>query len=99
MMECSGMLILFLMIYVKGLLAFYGLPLPHTLIQLSTGVPTSLPQGVQYEFQTLPVIATVLVIYFLGTQGVQYELQTLPVIELVLYFIRTHFRLDEVFLN
>nr|XP_011469960.1 PREDICTED: staphylococcal-like nuclease CAN2 isoform X1 [Fragaria vesca subsp. vesca] len=64
---------------VEGLLAFYGLPLPQTLVQLSTGVPTSLPQGVQYEFQTLPVIATILVIYFLGTQGVQYELQTLPV--------------------
>ncbi|KAK6929527.1 Staphylococcal nuclease (SNase-like), OB-fold, partial [Dillenia turbinata] len=40
---------------VEGLLAFYGLPLPHTLVQVSTGVPTSLPQGVQYELQTLPV--------------------------------------------
>ncbi|KAK6932953.1 Staphylococcal nuclease (SNase-like), OB-fold [Dillenia turbinata] len=40
---------------VEGLLAFYGLPLPHTLVQFSTGVPTSLPQGVLYELQTLPV--------------------------------------------
>ncbi|GMY08329.1 staphylococcal-like nuclease CAN2 [Fagus crenata] len=42
---------------VEGLLAFYGLPLPHTLVQLTAGPPTSLPAGVQYEFQTLPVDA------------------------------------------
>ncbi|KAM5556791.1 hypothetical protein ABKV19_024268 [Rosa sericea] len=42
---------------VEGLLAFYGLPLPHTLVQLSAGVPTSLPQGVKFEFHTLPVDA------------------------------------------
>ncbi|XP_065870618.1 staphylococcal-like nuclease CAN2 [Euphorbia lathyris] len=42
---------------VEGLLAFYGLPLPHALVQLSTGVPTSLPHGVKFEFQTLPVDA------------------------------------------
>ncbi|EEF41523.1 staphylococcal-like nuclease CAN2 [Ricinus communis] len=40
---------------VEGLLAFYGLPLPHTLIQLSSGVPTSLPDGVKFELLTLPV--------------------------------------------
>uniref|UniRef100_A0A2N9J6G5 TNase-like domain-containing protein n=1 Tax=Fagus sylvatica TaxID=28930 RepID=A0A2N9J6G5_FAGSY len=42
---------------VEGLLAFYGLPLPHTLVQLTAERPTSLPPGVQYEFQTLPVYA------------------------------------------
>ncbi|GMN41208.1 hypothetical protein TIFTF001_010433 [Ficus carica] len=42
---------------VEGLLAFYGLPLPHTLVEVSTGVPTSLPQGVKFELQTLPVDA------------------------------------------
>ncbi|XP_050250862.1 staphylococcal-like nuclease CAN2 isoform X2 [Quercus robur] len=40
---------------VEGLLAFYGLPLPHTLVQLTAGAPTSLPAGVKYEFQTFPV--------------------------------------------
>ncbi|KAL4620766.1 hypothetical protein ACB092_06G179500 [Castanea dentata] len=40
---------------VEGLLAFYGLPLPHTLVQLTAGAPTSLPAGVEYEFQTFPV--------------------------------------------
>ncbi|KAG9445460.1 hypothetical protein H6P81_016800 [Aristolochia fimbriata] len=41
---------------VEGLLAFYGLPLPQTLIQTS-GTPLSLPQGVQFQFFTLPVDA------------------------------------------
>ncbi|XP_068668033.1 staphylococcal-like nuclease CAN2 [Aristolochia californica] len=43
---------------VEGLLAFYGLPLPlpHTSIQTS-GVPSSLPEGVQFELVTLPVDA------------------------------------------
>ncbi|KAH0968946.1 hypothetical protein GBA52_029190 [Prunus armeniaca] len=45
---------------VQGLLAFYGLPHPNTLVQVSAGVPTSLPQGVKFEFQTLPVIKTIL---------------------------------------
>ncbi|KAM4104156.1 hypothetical protein ACJW30_06G135900 [Castanea mollissima] len=40
---------------VEGLLAFYGLPLPRTLVQLTSGAPTSLPAGVEYEFQTFPV--------------------------------------------
>ncbi|KAK7857916.1 staphylococcal-like nuclease can2 [Quercus suber] len=43
---------------VEGLLAFYGLPLPHTLVQLTAGAPTSLPAGVKYEFQTFPVRTT-----------------------------------------
>uniref|UniRef100_A0A5B7C3R1 Putative staphylococcal-like nuclease CAN2 n=1 Tax=Davidia involucrata TaxID=16924 RepID=A0A5B7C3R1_DAVIN len=40
---------------VEGLLSFYGLPLPHALVELSAGVPYSLPEGVKFEFQTLPV--------------------------------------------
>ncbi|XP_065617171.1 staphylococcal-like nuclease CAN1 isoform X3 [Quercus suber] len=39
-----------------GLLAFYGLPLPHTLVQLTVGVPTSMPAGVKYEVQTFPLL-------------------------------------------
>ncbi|KAM7270710.1 hypothetical protein ACFE04_029924 [Oxalis oulophora] len=42
---------------VEGLLAFYGLPLPHTLVQVTVGVPTSLPEGVKFELHTLPVDA------------------------------------------
>ncbi|XP_059457144.1 staphylococcal-like nuclease CAN1 isoform X2 [Corylus avellana] len=42
---------------VKGLLTFYGLPLPHTLAKLKVGAPASLPVGVKYEFETLPVDA------------------------------------------
>ncbi|XP_043723263.1 uncharacterized 38.1 kDa protein-like [Telopea speciosissima] len=38
---------------VEGLLAFYGLPLPHTL----EPVPLSVPVGVKFELQTLPVDA------------------------------------------
>ncbi|XP_077212702.1 putative 38.1 kDa protein [Tasmannia lanceolata] len=41
---------------VEGLLVFYGLPLPHTLVETS-GVPLSWPEGVKFEFQTLPVDA------------------------------------------
>ncbi|GAB4832015.1 arginine permease [Ancistrocladus abbreviatus] len=40
---------------IEGLLAYYGLPLPHTLVELSSGVPSSLPQGVKFELHTLPV--------------------------------------------
>ncbi|XP_010505771.1 PREDICTED: staphylococcal-like nuclease CAN2 isoform X2 [Camelina sativa] len=41
---------------VEGLLSFYGLPLPHTLVEHSTqGAPVSLPEGILFEFQTLPV--------------------------------------------
>ncbi|KAH0979603.1 hypothetical protein GBA52_006780 [Prunus armeniaca] len=39
---------------VQGLLDFYGLPRPHSLVKVSAGVPTSLPRGVKFEFQTLP---------------------------------------------
>ncbi|GMH19339.1 hypothetical protein Nepgr_021180 [Nepenthes gracilis] len=42
---------------VEGLLTFYGLPLPHTLVDLSAGFPTSLPEGVKFELHTLPVDA------------------------------------------
>ncbi|GLT31532.1 hypothetical protein SLA2020_062630 [Shorea laevis] len=42
---------------VEGLLAFYGLPLPHALIQLSAEIHTSWPEGVQFELHTLPVHA------------------------------------------
>ncbi|KAF8114228.1 hypothetical protein N665_0040s0083 [Sinapis alba] len=38
-----------------GLLSFYGLPLPHTLVELSAQAPFSLPEEVLFEFQTLPV--------------------------------------------
>ncbi|KAJ6718126.1 EBNA2 BINDING PROTEIN P100 [Salix purpurea] len=40
---------------VEGLLAFYGLPHPHALAHVTAGAPTSLPQGVKFELQTLPV--------------------------------------------
>ncbi|CAA7028887.1 unnamed protein product [Microthlaspi erraticum] len=40
---------------VEGLLSFYGLPLPDSLVELSTEAHVSLPEGVLYEFQTLPV--------------------------------------------
>ncbi|XP_010257001.1 PREDICTED: staphylococcal-like nuclease CAN2 isoform X2 [Nelumbo nucifera] len=42
---------------VEGLLAFYGLPLPHTLVETPTRPPTSWPEGVQFQLQTLPVDA------------------------------------------
>ncbi|KAL8162629.1 hypothetical protein V2J09_014118 [Rumex salicifolius] len=40
---------------VEGLLAYYGLPLPNSLVKLSTGVPISAPVGVKFELNTLPV--------------------------------------------
>ncbi|KAK4756025.1 hypothetical protein SAY87_009782 [Trapa incisa] len=40
---------------VEGLLAFYGLPLPHMLVEISDHVPVSLPQGVLFQLKTLPV--------------------------------------------
>ncbi|KAJ0978336.1 hypothetical protein J5N97_013810 [Dioscorea zingiberensis] len=40
---------------VEGLLAFYGLPGPQSLPEISTVAPSYPPQGVQYEFETLPV--------------------------------------------
>ncbi|CAA0836646.1 Staphylococcal-like nuclease CAN2 [Striga hermonthica] len=40
---------------VEGLLAFYGLPLPHDLVELTIGAPTSQPHGLKFELHTLPV--------------------------------------------
>ncbi|KAJ8434440.1 hypothetical protein Cgig2_025410 [Carnegiea gigantea] len=42
---------------VEGLLNFYGLPIPHTLVELSADLPlpSSLPEGVKFELHTLPV--------------------------------------------
>ncbi|CAN1812199.1 Staphylococcal-like nuclease CAN2 [Linum perenne] len=42
---------------VQGLLAFYGLSIPHTPAQVNNGGPASLPAGVKYELHTLPVDA------------------------------------------
>lgn len=40
---------------VNGLLEFYGLPHPHTLVEPSTRAPSSMPDGVKFELHTLPV--------------------------------------------
>ncbi|XP_039038791.1 staphylococcal-like nuclease CAN2 [Hibiscus syriacus] len=40
---------------VEGLLEFYGLPRPSIVVEISTGVPTRLPEGVEFEMHTLPV--------------------------------------------
>lgn len=40
---------------VEGLLAFYGFPLPHSLVELSPQVPQSRPEGLKFELHTLPV--------------------------------------------
>ncbi|KAG4128041.1 hypothetical protein ERO13_D10G252700v2 [Gossypium hirsutum] len=40
---------------VEGLLEFYDLPRPSILEEISTGVPTRLPEGVKFEMRTLPV--------------------------------------------
>nr|ABA41005.1 DNase 1 [Eucommia ulmoides]ACD40020.1 DNase 1 [Eucommia ulmoides] len=42
---------------VEGLLSFYGLPLPHTLVEISHGTPPLQPEGLKFELQTLPVDA------------------------------------------
>lgn len=42
---------------VEGLLAFYGLPLPHSLVELTNGAPPSRPQGLKFELHTIPVDA------------------------------------------
>ncbi|KAL6541643.1 arginine permease [Orobanche gracilis] len=42
---------------VKGLLAFYGLPEPHSLVELTNGAPPSQPHGLKFELHTLPVDA------------------------------------------
>ncbi|XAR65994.1 hypothetical protein NMG60_11012027 [Bertholletia excelsa] len=40
---------------VEGLLTYYGLPFSHSLVELSTEPPTSVPHGLEFELQTLPV--------------------------------------------
>ncbi|TYI63107.1 hypothetical protein E1A91_D10G298800v1 [Gossypium mustelinum] len=40
---------------VEGLLEFYDLPRPSILEEISTGVPTRLPERVEFEMHTLPV--------------------------------------------
>ncbi|KAK9168007.1 hypothetical protein Syun_000147 [Stephania yunnanensis] len=42
---------------VEGLLAYYGLPLDHAPVEAPVVVPHTRPQGVKFEFQTLPVDA------------------------------------------
>ncbi|GAB2220744.1 hypothetical protein Drorol1_Dr00008415 [Drosera rotundifolia] len=42
---------------VEGLLAFYCLPLPHSQVQLLASDPSRWPDGVKFEFHTLPVDA------------------------------------------
>jgi len=42
----------------QGLLSFYGLPLSHTLVEVTVEAPVSLPEGILFEFQTLPVRMT-----------------------------------------
>ncbi|XP_022845573.1 staphylococcal-like nuclease CAN2 [Olea europaea var. sylvestris] len=42
---------------VEGLLAFYGLPLPQTLVELSHGAPQSDPAGLKFELHTIAVDA------------------------------------------
>lgn len=45
----------------QGLLTFYGLPLPHTLVEVPDAKPpTSLPDGVKFEMHSLPVRITFL---------------------------------------
>lgn len=39
----------------QGLLAFYGFPLPNSRVEVTTEEPTSLPVGVKFELQSLPV--------------------------------------------
>lgn len=53
--EVTGCMKLHFASLLQGLLAFYGLPLPHMLVEISAHVPVSLPHGVQFQFQTLPV--------------------------------------------
>ncbi|XP_073017429.1 staphylococcal-like nuclease CAN2 [Primulina eburnea] len=42
---------------VEGLLTFYGLPLPHILVELTSVAPPSRPQGLKFELYTLPIDA------------------------------------------
>ncbi|KAB2064071.1 hypothetical protein ES319_A10G264600v1 [Gossypium barbadense] len=61
---------------VEGLLEFYGLPHPSILAEISTGVPTRLPEFV-FQGGTLPEF-----VFQGGTrlpEGVEFEMHTLPV--------------------
>ncbi|XP_073042653.1 staphylococcal-like nuclease CAN2 isoform X3 [Primulina eburnea] len=40
---------------VEGFLTFYGLPLPHILVELTSVTPPSRPEGLKFELYTLPV--------------------------------------------
>ncbi|KAL8251911.1 hypothetical protein R6Q59_035604 [Mikania micrantha] len=42
---------------VEGLLSFYGLPLPHSLVELAAGDAPSLSDGLKFQLHTLPVNA------------------------------------------
>ncbi|KAI3748891.1 hypothetical protein L6452_12305 [Arctium lappa] len=42
---------------VEGLLSFYGLPLPHSTVEVNVGQAPPVPDGVKYELNTLPVDA------------------------------------------
>lgn len=42
---------------VQGLLAYYGLPSPDALVDLTDGAPPPHPQGLKFELHTLPVDA------------------------------------------
>ncbi|GAA0138570.1 hypothetical protein LIER_34954 [Lithospermum erythrorhizon] len=42
---------------VEGLLSFYGLPLPHSLVGLTDGDAPLRPQGLKFELHTIPVDA------------------------------------------
>lgn len=52
--------------FVQGFLGFYGLPLPDTLVEFTAEVPTTLPEGVKFEMQTLPVSTILLIKYTYG---------------------------------
>ncbi|XP_073119077.1 staphylococcal-like nuclease CAN2 [Henckelia pumila] len=42
---------------VEGFLTFYGLPLPHILVELTSVTPPPRPEGLKFELYTLPVDA------------------------------------------
>lgn len=49
------LIVILIALLLKGLLAFYGLPLPHSLVELTNGAPPSRPQGLKFELHTIPV--------------------------------------------
>ncbi|KAM0063056.1 hypothetical protein Hdeb2414_s0003g00086641 [Helianthus debilis subsp. tardiflorus] len=44
-----------LMIFVQGLLSFYGLPLSQSAVEVTTGPTPQVANGAKYELNTLPV--------------------------------------------